>query len=342
MNNIKNDKLKFISYLYAIGTILVVMGHSTPTNASYIPKIVDNIKAFIYCFHMPLFFFIAGFLFKYTTQKNKKPYLSFIKNKTIKFLTPYFVLSAIAIFPKILMSEFVNDTVSFDWYYVFQTIFNPRLNVWGHFWFLPTLLIIFTLSYLINKCCSKKITNIVCLILTLALAVFPINTDWLAIKDICLELIYFCLGIGTCNYINNNKNRIFKTPIAVITMSIAVLIFVFISVTGYRWISLVQNLSTVIIAMLMIYTLLCFSMFLEKKGNGFLDYFDGKTFTIYILSWPCQAVIEILINRVLHLPWYITVICMFIVGLCIPLLFICVYKKFKHQPKFISLVFGVS
>lgn len=342
MSSSQNDKLKFISYLYAIGTILVVLGHSTPTSASDMPKIVDDIRSFIYCFHMPLFFFIAGFLFKYTTQKNKKPYSSFIKNKAVRFLTPYFVLSAIGIFPKILMSEFVNDMVSLDWYYIFETIFNPRLNVWGHFWFLPALLLIFVISYLIYKCCSKKISGIILLALTLALAVFPINTDWLAIKDICLELIYFCLGVCTCNYVINNKRIVFRLPIAIIAMIMSVLIFVFMSVSGYRWIEWLHNLSTVIIALLMIYSLFYFSMLLEKKGNSLLGYFDGKTFTIYIISWPCQAITEIVLNRVLHMHWYITMSGIFIVGIGVPLLFICIYKKLKWHPKFISLIFGIN
>ena len=80
-------------------------------------------------------------------------------------------------------------------YYVFEAIFNPRLNVWGHFWFLPTLLIIYSLSYLILKCYNNKMLFSVILAVLLAISVFPINTNWLAIKDICLELLYFCIGI---------------------------------------------------------------------------------------------------------------------------------------------------
>lgn len=67
-----NSKLKFISRLYAIGAILVVLGHSTPTSASNMPQIIDDIRTFIYCIHMPLFFFVAGFLLKYSSNKRKK------------------------------------------------------------------------------------------------------------------------------------------------------------------------------------------------------------------------------------------------------------------------------
>ena len=36
-----SKKLNFISYAYAIGAILVVLGHSTPTGASDMPVIID-------------------------------------------------------------------------------------------------------------------------------------------------------------------------------------------------------------------------------------------------------------------------------------------------------------
>lgn len=53
-----------VDILYAIGTFLVVLGHSHSSNwekfqGTILVKIIDV----IYAFHMPLFFFIAGFLF---------------------------------------------------------------------------------------------------------------------------------------------------------------------------------------------------------------------------------------------------------------------------------------
>ena len=92
----------------------------------------------------------------------------------------------------------------------------------------------------------------------------------------------------------------------------------------------------------MIYAILYFSIFLENTGSKLLGYFDNKTFSIYIISWPCQAAVEVLLNRVMHMHWYITMSAMFIAGLGIPLLFLSIYKRFKRQPKFINLIFGVN
>ena len=342
MSNVQSNKLKFISCAYAIGTIFVVLGHSTPTGDTYFPKIVNDIRTFIYCFHMPLFFFIAGFLLKYTTDKNKRPYSHFIKKKTVRFLTPYFVFSAIGIFPKILLSEFVNDTVSFDWFYIFKAIFNPRENIWGHFWFLPTLLIIYVFSYfLLMSYKSKPVFGII-LIFSFVIAIFPLPTNWLAINDICMYLLYFCIGILSCNCILKRRYTIFKPLYAVLSMVLAILFFAFFNSYYFFDMLWIKNLISVLIACLMLYTVLYVSVFLERKNCGILDCFEGKTFAIFIMSWPCQSVVEILMNRILHFNWYISVPCMFIAGLGLPLLFIWIYKKFKYQPKFLNLVLGIN
>ena len=109
----------------------------------------------------------------------------------------------------------------------------------------------------------------------------------------------------------------------------------------FKYNNAVKSTCGIVVALFMIYVVLSVSYFFERRGSKCLDFFDGKTFTIYIISWPCQSVVEILLNRVLHLPWYIVVLSMFTVGLGIPLLFITVYRRLKHHPKFINLVFGV-
>lgn len=344
MNSAQNNngKLKFISYAYALGAILVVMGHSTPTGASDMPKIVDNIRSFIYCFHMPLFFFIAGFLLKYTTDFYKKPYSLFIKKKAIRFLSPYLVFSAIGIIPKILLSDFVNDDVSFDWFYVFKAIFNPRENVWGHFWFLPTLLIIFVFSYFLLMCYKSKPIYGAIMMLAFLLAVFPVDTNWLAVKDICQQIGYFCSGILCCNYIIEKRNSIFRGQFAILAVVVSILLFILVLTNSGSMCAWGGNAISIMIAYLMLYAVFYVCVLFERKRVLCFNIFEGKTFTIYILSWPCQAVAEILFNRILNLHWYITSSVMFIVGIGIPLLFIYVYKKFKYHPKFINLVLGID
>lgn len=72
----------WIDYAKAIGITTVVMGHSVYTN----PHIVDV----IFLFHMPLFFFISGYLF------NAKKSLSDITRSNVKtLLVPYILFNLI-------------------------------------------------------------------------------------------------------------------------------------------------------------------------------------------------------------------------------------------------------
>lgn len=334
--------LNFINYAYAIGAILVVLGHSTPTGSSDMPLFIDNIRTFIYCFHMPLFFFIAGVLLRYTTKFKKKPYGMFIKNKVKRFLIPYFVFSAVGFFPKIFLSSLVNDEVSFSFKYLVTIVFNPRQNVWGHFWFLPTLLIIYVFSYLLLRCIENKYVKFAVTVIVILMAVLPIKCDWFAINDIFKQLVYFWIGLILSDTIIDKRNKIFKCWISIMCIILSVIAFVYFKnhyYYGKEWLS---NLVSVIIGVLMIYAVMYISELLEIKNINVLDFLNGKTFTVYLFSWPCQAIVEMLTNRVLGLHWYVVMPSMFIVGMVIPLLISFVYSKFKKHPSFINLLIGYN
>lgn len=53
-----------IDHLYTIGIVLVVLGHSHSSDwNTFSGTILETVIEFLYTFHMPLFFVIAGFLF---------------------------------------------------------------------------------------------------------------------------------------------------------------------------------------------------------------------------------------------------------------------------------------
>lgn len=340
LNNSKN--LQFINYAYAIGAIFVVLGHSTPTGISDMPLWIDAVRTFIYDFHMPLFFFIAGFLFKYTSSLRKKKYGTFIKEKCVRFLTPYFVLTFVGLIPKILVSNFVNDDVEFSADYITKAIFSPRDNVWGHFWFLPTLLIIYVFSYLILKASRNNLIFLIVMLGAFIFAVFPTSINWFALNDICDQLIYFCIGVLAEKAFFTKRKEFLQPRFAILNSALAIFIFVYLRYVNYYGCYWLLNLSNVIIGILMIYSIFYISVDLEGKCSKILDYFEGKTFSIYIISWPCQAITEIIVNRVFHIHWYFVMPSMFIAGLGVPLLVNEIYKRLKWHPKFINLVFGFN
>ena len=80
----KKNRETWIDMLRGIGALLVLLGHLVPETS--------KLKFYIYSFHMPMFFFISGYLFKY---KNNIKYL--IKDKFKKLIIPYFVFNVISL-----------------------------------------------------------------------------------------------------------------------------------------------------------------------------------------------------------------------------------------------------
>ena len=132
----------WIDVLYTIGITLVIFGHSHPSDWSvFSGTIFEKLIIFIYTFHMPLFFFIAGFLFMNSNAIGKNGYGKWIKEKCIRLLTPYVVLSVIALIPKYYLEHHAFITIKA----FVEAICIPRIGVWGHFWFIPVLLLCYAI-----------------------------------------------------------------------------------------------------------------------------------------------------------------------------------------------------
>lgn len=152
-------KYPWIDTLYTIGTMLVILGHSHPSDWTlFSGTIFEKVILFIYTFHMPLFFFISGFLFMNSKSLRKLGYKKWIQNKMIRLLTPYVFLSVIAIVPKYYLEyhSFVTSE------YLAKAIFVPRVGVWGHFWFIPVLLWCYMLFGICRSCLFQNESYMVC------------------------------------------------------------------------------------------------------------------------------------------------------------------------------------
>ena len=67
-----------------------------------------------------------------------------------------------------------------------------------------------------------------------------------------------------------------------------------------------------------------------------------QTYQIYILSWPCQLVVEILLERVLHFQWWIILPTVFCSGVIGPLILLKVIDYFERKTNahYFSLIIG--
>lgn len=126
-------RIVWIDWAKALGILLVVMGHSNYTCQQIVPM--------IFMIHMPLFFFVSGYLFKFSKsweQLNK----SVIKTLLIPYLLFNFIYLVYAVVVGVIKQT---QNIPFDWYSsVFKLIIGTFCGIpldlfCGVTWFLLAL-----------------------------------------------------------------------------------------------------------------------------------------------------------------------------------------------------------
>jgi acyltransferase len=137
-----SNRIEWIDVCKGMGIFLVVLGHT---------MIDGTARSYIYSFHMPLFFFISGYLFstkKYATFKE------FLVSKAKTLLIPYISFSIIALIAlKILVHQSI-DVTSF----IKAFVMSKRNEIYYNdpLWFLTALFTIEVIYYLFDKYVKRR------------------------------------------------------------------------------------------------------------------------------------------------------------------------------------------
>lgn len=327
-----------INILYTIGTLLAVLGHSHPNSGfGYEGSLLNQIIIFIYTFHMPLFFIIAGILLYNSKSLEQKSLGVFIKEKALKLLTPYFVLTAVFLVPKGYIEYGNLDFLNLE--FILKSFFSPRNNTWGHFWFLPVLFLCYIIAGAVKKLIVKldeKFTPLILwvfMLLTTALILRPIDTEWLGLKDLSQYLFYMQFGMIIAFGEKHSKLHI-KNPLKIIIAVLLVLLSVAAFIFNYTVLKGFVSGSMLIAVFL-------FAKALGKTGEKLFAFTSKHIFTVYIYSWIFQSVVLMALTK-LNVSLWILAVAMFIFGLGLPLLVAFIYKKLKKlNCKFLDLCLGV-
>ncbi len=142
-------RLHWIDTLKGIGIILVVLAHYS------LPIAFDT---YIFSFHMPLFFFISGFLFDF--GKYAESASNFVKGRFKSLIVPYFCFAVITCIFCFLMDElYTPETISIKFFEnsIFHGIshilvaFGPAISYNPPLWFLTCLFVTELLFYVLAK-----------------------------------------------------------------------------------------------------------------------------------------------------------------------------------------------
>lgn len=167
-------RIEWVDIAKGIGIICVVIGH-TGISDTLLGRI-------IYLFHMPLFFYISGYLYK--KQENMKAHL---KNKSIQLLIPYFIFLFIFT-PVNGLSDLlnntslgINDIISF-----ILKILSGGKNIGGAttvFWFITCFYLTQILYNLLQNKFSEKSINYIAIVMLIlgylsSALIIDVNIPW--------------------------------------------------------------------------------------------------------------------------------------------------------------------
>lgn len=146
------ERIIWIDSLKGIGIFYVVLGHIIlALNA---PSFYNQ---YIYSFHLPLFFFVSGYLFNI----GKYPkFISFLKKRAKSLLIPYFVFAVLAYIFLVILQQFNLLNIGYSFEGINNLIFLPLTKIlYSHnldpfnnpIWFLTCLFIVEMYFYFLKK-----------------------------------------------------------------------------------------------------------------------------------------------------------------------------------------------
>lgn len=334
-----------ISILGAIGITLVVFGHSLPSrflyDETYVP-FLTNIIDFIYIFHMPLFFYISGYLWRFT---QKYDFSDELKSKIKRLLMPYFLFSCLGYIVKWPLSQYAGRPINFGFEDFFFRIFFPWESPIIFLWFLPCLFLVSITSILLlkfiftlfaqikikNDFLKKRllfITISIIVILFFRLTVeFEYRSqeaDLFNLTGVAYHLPFYILGFLVGNY---GRDRILY--------SLSVLFFIFLVCVFFGLITIIRIEAVFIILILHLLVLILMkSIYMEAN---FIRVIYKNNMAIYLLSFFFQVPVGFLIIYFTKNPIYMIVIS-FLIGGIGPILARKFLLKIPSAHKFIKLV----
>lgn len=311
------DRNPLISFLQSFGITLVVIGHSTYQliHAGHTPAVYT----WLYTFHMPLFFFISGYLLRHTSEKKGArtgdiPLFGrkgFITRKSTRLLLPYFVLSSMVFLPKTLLGYIALRPVDCSLHAYARMLLYPNDNVIGFYWFLPTLYIVFVMFMVMAKARLDKHLPVMMIVFLGANFAIPLfKTEIFGFADACTYIVFFMFG----HYFRerNIEKMTARMPmtIAVCTFALSVILA---TIPEFNGIFFITGLNGIMMCV-------AFGQLYVRHRLTMFDHLDGANYTIYLLSWfPQVASQQLLIHMIPNIPWPVTTTLAFCTGLYIPL-----------------------
>jgi fucose 4-O-acetylase-like acetyltransferase len=277
-SNIENStqigRESWIDNVKAIAIFLVVFGHHVDDKSF--------VKAYIYSFHMHLFFFFSGLLFR-----KKYLFIDYFKKRVWTLAVPYFIFSAI---------NYVFFLLRRNWGRTPDLSINPFERLFDIFmfheiWFLVTLFVVSILFFgIADKIRSKKsvaLFSILCTSFHYILLSYFTNTVHENLIKSFTAIVFYCVGYFMQDKLNSKNiyNFVEKRPIFFICFVALYFILLYLCFNTYGLISINFHSNYLFYYFLSfsgIFFVCCVSQHI--KSNVFFTFLGSNTILIYLLE----------------------------------------------------------
>lgn len=278
------ERIEYIDSLRGLAILLVVMGHTLESNG-YLSSPCYN---FIYSFHMPLFFFISGFVTEYSCKldgnSNSIDYFTYIWKKFTSIMLPYLTWMLVVrpfFFASHSGLEYIKSAL--------LTQLSSIISNGGGLWFLPCLFMLITIFVLwkifLHKVCKADgiILELVSLSVLLVACLFFYSSISI-FHSVSSYFVPFFMGVfmskyqGFNNLIKNNKYIFAFTLI-----TFCILDGYYAGIEGELWRRLLK-MSTGLTAIAVLFHIFSNVVF-NKYIKGLLTLIGKNTLAIYLIHW---------------------------------------------------------
>ncbi len=301
----------------------VVIGHSgpSPTLVDY-PKYALLLWHFAYSFHMPLFIMISGFLFYLTRiDNNKWTYWTMLKEKFVRFGIPFIVFTFIGMILKTSFSSLVDRASSFSIGEFINAVLYPYNGPMREFWFLATIMWLFSFFPIWKIVLLKKWRIIVALISLVLLNLRHPSSDLLALRSLCNMAIYFFIGILSAKVFKRDPLFIKKKVFITASFSVGVAVYL---VGRCYYIPLAASLGGIMFS-------LSIALFLDNVFPKAFVSFRDFTYQIYLLGIFFNVLVSI-IRAKFGLPFGPMYIVSMLLGIYMPVFISKVFERTNWRP----------
>lgn len=199
---LENKRNDFMDFLKGIGIFLVILGHHK-----------NWITGWIYSFHMPLFFMLAGVF-----HKNEDKYFDFFMKKLKNLLVSYFFFAIILfLFWLVIGRKFGESSIDntpikecFIGIFYGNEIKGISSMEWGvPIWFLLCLFLISNIFYFISKLDLKKVIFIeigFIIVSAISRKYIPILLPW-NLQRALTDISFYTIGYYAKEFIKNKDEK---------------------------------------------------------------------------------------------------------------------------------------